>query len=269
MKDKNAKRNQKTKRMKRNIKSLTGFKMGAVDGEIGQVEEFYFDDKTWTIRYIIVNTGSWLSNRKVLISPEAVVNPDWKQKVFPVNLTKEQIKNSPDIDTDKPVSRQQEIRLHEYYPWRNYWSSGLWSGGIVTSGMQMPPALSLEEAIPKDKVADRRKTTDDPNLRSTDKVIGYDIEAIDGDIGKVEDFIIDDTTWRIHFMLVDTGNWFPGKKVLISPKWVKEIKWANSSVKVNVPVEHIKKSPEYDPRQEVSDSYEANLKNYYGRYVSE
>ena len=99
--------------MKRNIKSLTGFKMGAVDGEIGQVEEFYFDDKTWTIRYIIVNTGSWLSNRKVLISPEAVVNPDWKQKVFPVNLTKDQIKNSPDIDTDKPVSRQQEIKLHE------------------------------------------------------------------------------------------------------------------------------------------------------------
>ena len=240
--------------------------MGAIDGEIGKVEEFYFDDKTWTIRYLIVSTGSWLSERKVLISPEAVNNFQFTQKNFPVNLTKEQIKNSPDIDTERPVSRQQETKLYEYYPWRNYWSKGLWSGGIITSGMQMPPSPSFEEALKKEKTPGNNKDDDDPNLRSTSKVTGYDIKATDGEIGEVVDFIVDETTWKIHFMIVDTGNWFPGKKVLISPKWIKEINWAKSSVIVKASVEHVKNSPEYNPDEEISDSYEANLQNYYGRY---
>ena len=253
--------------MKLNIKSLTGFGMGALDGEIGKVKDFYFDDSTWTIRYLVVNTGNWLSDRKVLISPEAVDKLDWEQKLFFVNLTKEQVEKSPDIDTDKPVSRQQEARLYEYYPWTSYWRTGLWSGGIITSGMQMPPALPLEDALEKEKMSDK-ETNEDPNLRSTDKVIGYDIKATDGAIGEVEDFIVDDSTWRIHFMIVDTGNWFPGKKVLISPAWVKEINWAENSVVVNAPVQHVKSSPEYEPGEQVSDSYEANLQNYYGKYIS-
>ncbi len=111
--------------MKRSIKSLIGYTMGATDGEIGKVKEFYFDDESWTIRYLIVETGSWLSGRKVLISPDALLTPDWQQKVFPVNLTKKQIKNSPHIDTEKPVSRQQEMKLYEHYPWTSYWEGSL------------------------------------------------------------------------------------------------------------------------------------------------
>lgn len=215
--------------------------MGATDGEIGKVKAFYFDDNTWTIRYLIVETGGWLSGRKVLISPQALLAPDWESNVFPVNLTKEQIKNSPDIDTDKPVSRQQEIALNAYYPWTGYWGSGIWSGGMGVTGMMTSPAIPLEQAIHENESASR-KETGDPHLRSTDEVSGYNIKAADGEIGDAEDFIVDDSTWKIAFMVVDTGNWFPGKKVIISPKLIKDIKWDTSEIVLNASVEQVKNS---------------------------
>jgi uncharacterized protein YrrD len=254
--------------MKRNVKNLIGYTMGATDGEIGKVKEFYFDDHTWTIRYLVVETGNWLNERKVLISPQALLKPDWEGKVFPVNLTKEQIKNSPDIDTEQTVSRQQEILLNDYYPWTSYWGGGLWSGGMGTSGMMMETHEPIEIALNKKKNIADEETPGDPNLRSTHKVNGYSIHAADGSIGDVEDFIFDDTSWKIDFMVVDTGHWFTGKKILISPKLIKEINWDTSEVIVNTSVEHIKNSPEYFPEQVLTDDYVINLHDYYGRLIS-
>ena len=253
--------------MKRNINSLLGYSISAVDGTIGKVKEFYFDDKTWTIRYLIVETGSWLFGRKVLLAPEAFLTPDWEHQLFPVSLTMEQIKSSPDIDTDKPVSRQQELELYNYYPWSGYWGGGLWAGGMGTSGMMAPATLPLEQAIENEESAAGKEMPEDQHLRSTDNVTGYHIKATDGEIGDVEDFIIDDNTWKIDFMEVDTGHWFPGKKVLISPKWIRQINWETSSVIVNATEEEVKNSPEYVPSQKLTDSYEANLQNYYGRFI--
>ena len=246
--------------MKRRLKNLNGFTIGGTDGEIGKVKEFYFDDKSWTIRYIIVETGSWLSERKVLLSPQAVITTDWEENVFRVNLTMEQIKNSPDIDTDKPVSRQHERDLYGYYPWGGYY----WGGGM---GMGMYP-IAINQTIQKENdVSDDDTSDDDPHLRSADKVTGYNIKATDGEIGDVEDFIINDSNWQIDFILVDTGNWFPGKKVLIAPKMIKEINWEASTVVVNATEDRVKNSPEYQPGEELSESYEANLQNYYGRFI--
>lgn len=247
--------------MKLKIKSLIGYTIEATDGEIGKVKEFYFDDRTWTIRYLIVETGSWLFGRKILLSPQALLTPDWEKHTFPVNLTMAQIKDSPKIDTDKPISRQHEMDLYKYYPWGNYyWGSSM---GIGNMGMSYP--LSIKEAVEKkaDKsVAD--ESDEDPNLRSTDVVTGYNIKATDGEIGDVEDFIINDKTWTIDFIEVDTGNWFSGKKVLISPYWIREIIWETSLVIVNASEDQVKNSPEYVPNQEISDSYEADLHKYYG-----
>ncbi len=254
--------------MKRSVKSLAGYKIGATDGEIGKVKEFYFDDHSWTIRYLVVETGIWLNERKVLISPQALLKPDWEGKIFPVNLTKEQIKNSPDIDTEQTVSRQQEILLNDYYPWKSYWGGGLWSGGMGTSGMMMETHEPIEVALNNKKNIADEEPPGDPNLRSTHKVNGYSIHAEDGSIGDVEDFIFDDTSWKIDFMVVDTGHWFPGKKVLISPKMIKEINWDSSEVSVNTSVEHIKNSPEYFPAQVLTEDYVINLHNYYGRLIS-
>ncbi|TDE18100.1 PRC-barrel domain containing protein [Dyadobacter psychrotolerans] len=252
--------------MKRSIKSLVGFTMGAIDGEIGKVKEFYFDDNAWTIRYLIIETGSWLFGRKVLISPQAVLTSDWENKVFLVNLTKEQIKNSPEIDTEKPVSRQQEIELYAHYPWTGYWGGGIWAGGMGTSGMMMSPSLPLETAV-HEKLHSEEAIN--PHLRSTDHVTGYNIKAIDGEVGDVEDFVIDEGTWKLAFMVVDTGNWFPGKKVLISPNWIKDIQWDTSDVMVNASVKQIKDSPEYDANTYLSDGYETNLHTYYGGFISQ
>jgi uncharacterized protein YrrD len=252
--------------MKRRIKHLTGFTINGTDGEIGKVHELYFDDKTWTIRYLVIETGTWLFGRKVLLSPQSVVNTDWEQEVINVNLTMDQIKNSPERDTDKPVSRQHEIDLYTYYPWGGYY----WGGNIGLSGMGLSYPLALDPAVPvTGDTAEDNSSDDDPHLRSTAKIAGYNIRAMDGKIGDVEDFIVDDSDWRIVFMLVDTGNWFPGKKVLISPFWIKEISWEKSSVVVAATEEQVKNSPEYDATQYLSDDYEANLQNYYGRFISD
>jgi uncharacterized protein YrrD len=250
--------------MKRSIKSLIGYTMGATDGEIGKVKEFYFDDQSWTIRYLIVETGSWLNGRKVLISPQALLTPDWENKVFPINLTKEKIKNSPFVDSEQPVSRQHEIEMYEYYPWTSYWGGGIWGGGMGVSGMMTQVQEPLVETVRSENSTDTKDADGDPHLRSTHKVTGYSIHAIDGKIGDVEDFIIDYSSWKVAYLVADTGHWFPGKKVLISPKLIKKIEWDTSEVILKVTEEAVKDSPEYEPSVAISDSYVSNLKKYYG-----
>ena len=246
--------------MKHRLDSLIGFTIGGTDGEIGKVKDFYFDDKSWTIRYIIVETGSWLSGRKVLLSPNAVIKTERDQELFRVNLTMEQIKNSPTIDTDKPVSRQHERALYDYYPWGSYY----WGGGMGM-GMGMSHPTGLRQTMQRENDMTVDASDEDPHLRSTEKVSGYNIKASDGEIGDVEDFIINDSNWCIDFMLVDTGNWFPGKKVLIAPKMIKEINWETAIVIVNATEDIIKNSPEYTPGEELKESYESDLQDYYGR----
>jgi uncharacterized protein YrrD len=255
--------------MKRSISSLIGYTMGATDGEIGKVKEFYFDDLTWTIRYLVVETGNWLNGRKVLISPQALLTPDWKNEIFPINLTKEKIKNSPNIDTEQPVSRQHEIEMYEYYPWTSYWGGGIWGGGMGVSGMMTQAHEPLVEAVRRENGPDTKDTDGDPHLRSTHKVTGYTLHATDGKIGDVEDFIVDDTSWKLDYLVVDTGHWFPGKKIVVSPKLVREIKWDISEVKINVSEADVKNSPEYEPVEAISESYAANLQNYYGKFVED
>ncbi len=251
--------------MKRSLKSLVGYTLGAIDGEIGKIKEFYFDDETWTIRYLIVDTGSWLSGRTVLISPEALRSKDWDAKVLPVNLTKEKIANSPDIDTEKPVSRQEEIKLYEYYPWTNYWGmdSGLGLVGMGASRMMTSNRVPFVQAIHSSDESTETAEKGDPHLRSAEKVKGYTVKALDGEVGVVADFIIDDDTWEIKFLVVDTGNWFSGKKVLLSPSWIKEIDWEDSSIVVKATINDIKNSPEYDHGKPISETYETESNQYY------
>jgi uncharacterized protein YrrD len=224
--------------MLRTIKSLIGFPMEASDGEIGKVEEFYFDDKTWNIRYLIVDTGNWLSGRKVLIAPSALVSISETAESLPVNLTKEQIRSSPDIDTDKPVSRRQEIELYGHYAWKSYWGSGFYAGGFWKAN----DAAVIDEERIKDLGNSDPRNPEDPHLRSTKLVNGYHIQAWDGDIGHVSDFVVNDQTWHIGSLLVDTHNWIGGKKVLIAIEHIKEIQWDQSKVLVELTSEAIKNS---------------------------
>jgi len=225
--------------MKRSIKSLIGFTIGATDGDIGTVKDFYFEeDHSWTVRYLVVESGGWLNGRKVLISPDALLIPDCKNETFPTNLNREQIKNSPDIDTKLPVYRQQEIKLHEQYALENNWRGGFFAGG-------MP--LPMNDAIMKKEDEISNKTTnDDLDLRSIEKVVGYHVKASDGTIGTIGDFLIDDANWNIYFIVVDTGNWLSGKSLMISTETVKDIKWDISEVILDISIARAKDCPEYD-----------------------
>lgn len=245
--------------MMRSITRLVGCKVRAKDGDIGRVEQFYFDDHKWVIRYMVVDTGRWLQGRDVLISTAALKRPEWKSRVFPVNLTKQQVRNSPNIETDKPVSRQHEAALHDYYDWPVYWGLGVQQytgvGYPVPTHLQ-PPAK--RKNAPSEKPAD-------PNLRSTHQVTGYYFQAIDGEIGHVQDFIVDDETWAIRYVVVNIHNWLPGRKVLVFPSWISRVSWDKSKVFVDLSRESIENSPAFDHTKPVSRAYEEQLFDHYGR----
>ncbi|MEO6251733.1 MAG: PRC-barrel domain-containing protein [Ferruginibacter sp.] len=226
-----------------NIKSLLGFSLGATDGEIGKIEEFYFDDKTWAIRYLVVKTGSWLTGRTVLISPQAIQSPDWEKRELHVNLTRDQISNSPDTDTHKPISHQHEIALYEHYAWQPYWASGFYSGG---QWGVMPATPLFTERI-NDADSTKMQTADnDQHLRSSERITGYHIHASDGDIGHVNDFIIDGKTWQILYFVIDTHNWIGGKKVLIPVENIKEMQWEKFKVIVDISIAAVKDCKLFD-----------------------
>ncbi|NIR49325.1 PRC-barrel domain containing protein [candidate division KSB1 bacterium] len=247
--------------MLNSVKELRGYKILANDGEIGKVYDLYFDDKNWIVRYLVVDTGGWLSDRKVLISPIALEQPNWEDQVLPVNLTKEQVENSPGTDVERPVSRQHEIRLHKYYNWPYYWAT---AGTAGTGTNIVPPPRIPEE--PEEFVEEAELEEDaDPHLRSTREVESYRIQASDSEIGHVEDFIIDDEHWILRYIVVDTRNWLPGRKVLVAPPWIEEIVWAEANVFVDLPRDHIQNAPEYDPSAPIDREYEDRLYDYYDR----
>lgn len=215
--------------MLRSLKGFGDFGLQAKDGEIGSVDEVFFDDRKWTVRYLVLKPQKWLSGRKVLLSTSALGRPDWKKRLIPANLTKAQIGKSPDVDLHKPASRQDEERLIKYYKWEFYWS--------------------------------------DPDfyLQSSKDLMGYKIEASDGTIGLVTDFVFDDSDWRIRYLIVDTSEWLPGKKVLVAMDWIELVLPDEKRVKVDLTKDEIKGAPQYDPKALPSREYEKTLYKYYGK----
>jgi uncharacterized protein YrrD len=252
-------------------KTLTGYKLDSRDGEIGEVEEFYFDDQHWAIRYLVADTGSWLTGRQVLISPYALVAVHNEERQIAINLTKKQIEESPSLDTDKPVSRQFEETYHGYYGWPIYWGGSYMWGSAAYPYMAGPyPGIAHEREEMAE--ATRSEKAWDPHLRSTHEVSGYHIQAADGEIGHVEDFIIDDETWAIRYLIIDTRNWWPGRKVLVSPQWIERVGWSDSKIFVNVSREKIRQSPEYTEESLLTRDYETRLHRHYnhqGYWVDE
>lgn len=246
----------------RNAKQLERHALRARDGEIGKVKDFYFDDHNWHLRYCVVDTGTWLQGRKVLISPVVMHPYDQVLKVFPVDLTIEQVRSSPDIDTDKPVSRQQEEALRQHYGWPGYWAAPFGDAGIPP--ITPPAPASRTEPGPTSGNL-RPGSPGDPYLRSVNDTIGYHIEAIDGAIGHVEDFLIDDEDWRIRYLVIDTRNWWPGRKVIVAPSWIKDVSWEKSRVVLDLTRDTIKASPPYEPTMPWSEDYAAGLHAHYDR----
>lgn len=251
--------------MLRSVKELHGYNVFATDGDFGKVHEFLFDDQSWTIRHLVIDTGNWLPGRKILITPDQLDKPEWSDKQFPVKLNKKQIENSPPIEEDEPVSRQHEEALSKYFDMRPYWTGGVMGGAYVApTNVGDQSGTSVRANQKKGAVAEEEKPKD-PNLRSTKEVREYTIEASDGDIGHLEDFIVDDDTWIIRYIVVETKNWLPGKKVLVPIPAIKTINWAEVHVRLDMTRQQIKDSPEYDPAQPINREQEEVLYDFHGR----
>lgn len=253
--------------MLRSVKDLWTYRLHATDGDIGKVSEFYFDDHSWTIRYLVADTGNWLVHRRVLIPPHVLDAPRWSDELFPVRLTREQIEASPPISADRPVSRQHEVALHSHFGWIPYWTEDTTAGRRYAEAHGRPVASNHAGAVQAEERAESAATSQgrDPYLRSTNAVQESHIEALDGSIGHVDDFIVDDETWILRYLVIDTRKWLPGKKVLLATEWVQSIDWEAREVRVDLMKGDIKDSPPYDPSSPVDRTLEAHLYDYYDR----
>jgi hypothetical protein len=249
--------------MLRSLRSLEGFRVHAVDGEVGRVADFFFEDETWTIRYLVVRTGNWLSGREVLVSPYALSRVHEEGSAITVSLTREQVQACPPIDVDEPVSRRHERALHQHYGWPYYWGMGgiwgPWAYPAAMAGMPLPPAE------PMDARHLEEERGGDPHLRSVREVINYRIHAEDEEFGRVDDFLLDDASWRLRYLVLDFGSVLKGRRSLLSPEWVDEVRWDDRSVHVALPAEKIRTSPQWKVDSDVTRDYEDALHAHYGR----
>lgn len=244
--------------------AINGYAIEASDGNIGTVSDFLFDDTSWLVRWLVVDTGNWLSGRKVLLPPSVLGRLSAKDNAFAIALTKQQIEDSPEIDTNRPVSRQMETSVYNYYGWSPYWGSGPFLRGygqMPGSGMASPYLGARRRG---QEIDEGQAERDDVHLRSVEAVTGYHIHASDGEIGHVQDFLVEDVDWSIHYLIVDTKNWWPGKKILVSSRSAGEIDWTNRLVNLDVNRQRIKDSPAYDPSMTVDRAYDEKFLTYYG-----
>jgi hypothetical protein len=243
--------------MLRSLKFLEQYMVSAMDGDVGNVVDFLLDDEYWFVRYLVVDTGAFLNRHEVLISPISFSEVEWPIQRFHLNLTKDNVKNSPAVDTHKPVSRQHEEDFHNYYGYPYYWNYA------KVSGSEAYPSLVATE----DRTEMSRPRTSqlgDIHLRSAKEVRGYDIQASDESIGHIDDFIVEDDIWEIRYLVIDTSNWWFGKRVLVAPQWANRISWEQRSVCIDMSRQAIKDSPEYDPSVTVNREYETRLHDHYG-----
>jgi len=261
--------------MLRRLNDLEGYPIEATNGAIGQVMDFLFDDESWVVRYLVVQTGEWLSNRSVLISPIAIGQPAWSYRTLRVPMTTDQVRNSPDVDTDKPVSRQYELGYFGYYGYYPYYwgGSGLWGAGDDPRALHASDGnvgadgerrtVAEHRARLEHEVEQHRN--DDPHLRSANAVRHYHIEASNGAIGHVQGLLLDEDTWAIRYLIVDTSNWWLGHKVLIAPQWIQSVSWSERTVSISLTREAIKDSPPYHSEGSLQRHEEASLYNHYQR----
>ena len=242
--------------------AINGFHVEASDGQIGTVSDLLFEDDRWIIRWLVVDTGHWLTGRKVLLPLSALSQPDLARHVFPVKLTTQQVKDGPDVDTDQPVSRQIEANLYNYYSWDPYPFDNVVP---ISNDMAVAYAVPVPARLRGLHSADAEPDAGgDPHLRSVAEVTGYRIHASDGEIGHVESFLVEDTDWSVRYLTIDTNNWWLGKKILISPRSVEEIDWKDSSIHVDLTCDKIKDGPRYDPTIAVDSAYDQAFLGYYG-----
>lgn len=239
---------------------MIGTVLQGSDDSVGSIRDLLFDTGGWTVRHLVVDTGRWLPGRQVLVPPSVLETADWTSGTASVRLSRQQVRQAPVVESDRPVSRQMEMELYSHYQVPYYWGP---AGATLAGSGYTPFPLGASASIPTQRhaVAD----VESSHLRSASEVTGYYIQAADDDIGHVECLIVDDQNWGVHYFVVDTRNWLPGRKVLIARDWIEEISWKNAAVSVGLTKSEVKSSPEYDAAIPIDRDYEETLHRHYAR----
>ncbi len=198
------------------LKTLTGSVVVATDGEIGKVTDFLFNDQSWTIGYLVVDVRRRLIRRDVVLTVAAVKEPDWSKKVFQLQLTREQVRDSPVVDSVEPVSRQQRIAMEEYFGRFACWVDRQAGGSSIPTGTEYP-----------------LHSKGNPHLRSAWHLTGYTVWSAGNEVGYLEGFIVDEPAWHIGYLNVKAGDWLNSRSVLIPTHSVESISWADHRVKLH------------------------------------
>ncbi|WP_153557496.1 PRC-barrel domain-containing protein [Roseimaritima sediminicola] len=240
---------------------MQGASLSGTDDSVGSLHDLLFDAPQWVVRYLVVDVGRWLPGRRVLLPPAVLESADWSAGMASVPLSRKQVEDSPGVESDRPVSRQKEVELFEYYDMPFYW-------GPIAQPLAggEPPPIPLGTTVPVDAARpESTPETDSPNLRSCSEVINYAIEADDDSIGHVEDFVLDDHSWSIRYLVIDTRNWLPGRKVMVAPQWIERISWTEAAVHIAMTRQQILDSPKFDPSRPIEREYEQRLHEHYDR----
>jgi uncharacterized protein YrrD len=244
----------------RSMKNLLGFSVNGRIDALGEIHDLFLDDFEWVVRYLVVDTGSWLARRKILISPYSVNRIDNEENKIQTSLDYERIKDSPHIDTDRPISRQKEVELANYYQWPYYWEPGKFPG-FGPEGVAAYPLEELGREIEPGKKSPAER--EDTNLRSLREVRGYDLHSRDGDFGRLSDFLFTEENWKILYIVVDTGNFLSVRQVVVSPEWIEQISWDEARIYIDLSKESIANSPEFEPEEYLDRAYEERLYDHY------
>lgn len=236
--------------MLHSFKKILNTTLHATDGEIGHLDDLLFDDQLWIVRYVVVRTGVFLKRHRVLISPLGVAQVDWDNQALRLHLTRRQIEESPDVDTDQPLFRQMEKRYFDYYSWPYYWSEmSIWGidprNSIMSGEVEEPTTGVSREAGPEEA---REEPEGDPHLRSFREVSRYSFDAEETTFGQVADLLIEDDDWTVRYLVAETRTWWPSQRLLISPSWIRKIDWGDRCIKLRLTKDEIEASPEFSRR---------------------
>lgn len=243
--------------MLKTLQSMRDCTLSAKDGEIGTVRDVFFDDEYWTVRYLVVNTSSWLVGRKVLILPHSLGVLDNFNHAISVDLTRQQVKDSPDIDTDQPMSRAEELKYHRYFGFPIYW------GGIVSEMPAPIPAIPEPLYPSKEDVPGQIHET---HLRSARELEGYRVEASDGHMGHVSELLIMPEDWHIPYLILKTKDWLPGRKVIVPTTSFRRVNWLDRSIKVNLERAEIERAPEFNGQDLENGTLDEKLYQHFGAH---
>jgi hypothetical protein len=207
--------------MIRSVKSVFGFAATMANTYIGELDDFLFNDRSWSVAYGVVDVGDWLLGRKALIPPAAFEQFSWESHALRINLSRQQVENSLDLDDCMPVSHQHRIALEGFFGW---------SGALAAEGIS--PRLIIPASIPDAEHAALKNLAEhwDPHLRSAREILKYHTETPDGEIARLDDFFLDDEHWEIVSLVVDTRKWLSGTRLLVSPNCTRDISWHTRKV---------------------------------------